>query len=464
MLKKQSAKTHSSNGSSKTRKFNTHVRWTVDNESLMQKMTKAINGNELLFRLLELSIYLMKNVDYSSDTSFDILKSMRKFRSKLGFRCKFYFDSAGDIYHQANSEEDSDSFSESTVGYLLGILSAFKVNLEFFEFQGSNLKGINKYLSETFPEIYNSYCLLSKKHGFDNYITLGDAQPSVESMSRQNSNAGDNEWTVCEVHKLDENLEIEKKYEHSLRDISSESYKYDYSDAETELTAMHFFMTSILMICSALGHKIKDEPNDHHQIDEILASFSSLMQSKCKYILDSNGTICFELHGNKEFEESNESGLVIELGIFACYKINLEFLEYQNTELEGLNKMLLESYPETYNAYCALTNQFGFEGTVNLGLNLEMSEEEMCSVFQNLRVEKWNGVVSMHNEIFPEEKVSGNMLSESHNGNEVVNTPSKKVNAKKPLRKGKSTQPKSCSKEKRLFRVKRNQPGRLSSV
>lgn len=464
MLKKQSAKTHSRNGSSKTRKFNHHIKWTVDNESLMQKMAKAISGNELLFRLLELSIYLMKNVDFSKDTSFDILKSMRKFRIMLGCRCKFYLDSAGDIYHQANSEEDSDSFSESTVGYLLGILSAFKVNLEFFEFQGSNLKGINKYLSDSFPEIYNSYCLLSKKHGFDNYITLGNEQPSVESMSRQNSNVGDIEKTKFELLELDENLEIEEKCEDSLEDIAIENYKEDYSDAETDLIAKDFFMSSILMICIALGHKIKDEPNDTHQIDEILTSFSSLMESKCKYILDSDGTICFELHGNKEFDESDESGLVIELGIFACYKINLEFLECQNTELEGLNKMLLESYPETYNAYCALTNQFGFEGTVNLGLNLEMSDKEMCSTLRNLKVEKWDGGVSINNEIYPEDKISGNMLSESLNGNEVVNTPAKKVGAKKPLRKRKSAQPNNCRKAKKLFRVKRKQPDRLSSV
>jgi hypothetical protein len=190
--------------------------------------------------------------------------------------------------------------------------------------------------------------------------------------------------------ELDDNLEIEKNHEISIGDISAESFEQDAED---------FFLTCILKICSVLGHKIKDEPNESHQRDEILNSFNTLIGSKCKFSLSPEGAIRFNFEENPEFLDSNETALAMYLGTFACYKINLEFLEYQNPYLKGFNDLLKNIYPETYNAYCNLSKQFGFNNIVSLGLYPGICNKEIDSHFQNLKVVKWTGVEAEYVEI-----------------------------------------------------------------
>jgi hypothetical protein len=133
---------------------------------------------------------------------------------------------------------------------------------------------------------------------------------------------------------------------------------------------------------------VKEENKNNPDIKDTLKMISNLLQSKCRYYLDHDYNLCFQVKGGKEFEKSNESGLVTLLGVFACLRINLKYFEQQNPELEGLNMLFTALYPEIMDAYDKVTKKFGFDGTVKLGLNIS-DPDELLLYLKNMKIERW---------------------------------------------------------------------------
>jgi hypothetical protein len=454
MLSKRKATIHSRNGSSKTRKFNPVHKWTVDNDSFLKKVVLVCREDEFIFRLFEIFIHFAHNVDTSSNEFDNIAKRIKSFTRMLGFRCKFYYDSCMAIHHQADSKEDSNSFCQSALGHLLGMLAGFKVNLEYAEKQHSKLIGLNKYLSDKFPEIYNAYCKMSKRHGFTNPVEVSDENLFRESKKILDAICGNNSTGDYDLLELDEKLQIENICETANSTSVNESSGTKNS-IFNDMTEENFFLYTMLFVCLSIVHKIKDERNESHQIDDILSSFSNLIGSRCKYFLDSDGAIGYKLSDDKEFVDSSESALLIFLGVFACYRINLDFFEKQNPDLEGLNEHLKKEYPEAYNAYWELTRMFGFDSMVDMGFHPEKSQEEMCTHLRNLKVEKWNGTIPKNDDSISKEKVNTSICKDGLKESDVVNLTLKKPGNKNPLKKRKSLHRKHRTKAKRFIHINR---------
>ena len=101
-----------------------------------------------------------------------------------------------------------------------------------------------------------------------------------------------------------------------------------------------------------------------------------------------DGNICFDMIDDKEFAESNESGLVITLGILACCEINLALLEKYNPSLKGLNKYLSQEFSDYYNAYTQISDQYGFYHSVSLESKLKRYANEMNNFYKQSEVEQ----------------------------------------------------------------------------
>lgn len=341
MRKKQNATTRSKNGSSKKIDSNSKISVESNHDLFVQKFFKKYEGNAVMQHFIIISQSLNKKLDNESMPHFNVNEIIDAYEL-LAYPNKNF------IVEQENTK-DIEIYSKGLLFSIYCLYGVFGINLELLESNNIELKGLNNFLVKESPVEYKAYCELSNKFKFKTVVQISD-----ESFNANEMDDG--------------------------------------------------FLYYFKVICIGLGYKIKDEKNEAHQIDNILDSFSSLMGTKCKYSLDSDGSICYKLEDNKVFEESKESGLVIFLGIFACFKLNLEYLEFQNPELKGLNKFLLLEYAETYNAYRALTNQYGFEGTVKLGFNGSISPEKVYSFWMNMKVDKWKNVLNKQYEVIPDEK------------------------------------------------------------
>ncbi len=114
------------------------------------------------------------------------------------------------------------------------------------------------------------------------------------------------------------------------------------------------------------------------------------MGTKCQYSICEEGNICFDVINANEFHESTESGLVITLGIFACSKLNLVYLEKHNLMLEGMNQYLAKEFSFCYNAYTKLSEKYGFDRTIHMGFDMPIEANEIYHFLNNLMVEKCN--------------------------------------------------------------------------
>jgi hypothetical protein len=424
MKNKKNATPRSRNGSSKRCKLSSKEIAELNKDPLVQKLTELCRNNELILRLVEIYHNYGDKISIRAINLEQIRRIYSVYSNLLSLKCKFFIDSDGIIRYQFDSDESFEYSNEHVVVVILGALAPLGLNLEYLESQNSIFKGLNSFLLKEFPETYNAYCALSNQFKFGHVVQSFEKPSPTEDNVILDSN---NKKKSSELLELDETLEEKKIFiNHSLEEIDNEMVSN--------------FQYSFLLIIKGLGCKIKNENNESHQIDDILRSFSNLMGSKCKYRIASDGDICFKWKDNQEFEESSESGIVILLGILACFKINLEFLEYQNPTLKGLNEFLLQDYPETYNAYCALTNQFKFDGTVKLGLNLPLSAEEVLSYWLNMKVEKGNNELLELKNNPKVENVCKDSSTSKTKGSDAVISQSSKGGYKKPLRKNTSLQ------------------------
>lgn len=205
---------------------------------------------------------------------------------------------------------------------------------------------------------------------------------------------------------------VDSHFENSIthKEENSSVSMSDFSDDES---AMQEYVRdlhsecfhSLLLISLGVGHKVNEENKRNPRIKDALKLLSRQLKSKCRYYLDQDHSLCFQFKGGKEFEESNESGLVVLLGVFACLRINLTYLEKQNAELEGLNILFTTFYPDIMSAYNKISNEFAFDGTVQLGFNTS-DPDELLVHLKNMKIERWSEKVNSALEISKESNVN----------------------------------------------------------
>jgi hypothetical protein len=166
-------------------------------------------------------------------------------------------------------------------------------------------------------------------------------------------------------------------------------------------------LSALFFLSISLGPKVSKLNNESHHIDVILSYLSELLVSKCKFLLDSDGRLCYNFKDQDEQSlESDESGLLIMIGVFACYKINLEYLELKNPKWKGLNKTLSEAFPEIYDVYISLSKKFDFKGTARLWTAQNISEKRIQKYLQNPVVDFWDSdLLELDENYFEEEGV-----------------------------------------------------------
>lgn len=378
---------HSKNRNSKNHNSKSKISAESNHDIFFPEFEKKYRCNPFWEYLITINNSLFENLNnvfVELDNKVEIVDTYRLLVSPNNS----YFVDIKDI-------KDVETYKNMILVAYYSQFAKFGINLSIVEDENPELRGLSDFLLQESSETYIAYCELSNQFGFN---TSG--------------------------HLRNKNFSLEDE---PITDSIHAVLKTDSGDL---LIQQNDSLFPFFLICIGLGHRIKSEKNESHQIDDILSTFSNLMGSKCTYSLDSEGYICFMLDDNEDFRESNESGLVIMLGIFSCFKLNLEFLEYQNPELMGINALLSNEYPGVYNAYRTLTNEFGFEGTVKLGLNPTASDDEIVTFLQNLKVEKWNGELTIEDKVVLEEEVSGNICTGSLNENDVADSTSRNTNAK----------------------------------
>jgi hypothetical protein len=469
MLKNQQATTRSRNESSKKIQNDSVIESESVEDNVAIRLMGKYKDNNYMFYLMSIHgclIYRLTHKFNELDHPKDCLNSLNIL---LKSKYKFDINSKDGLMMECKPRSDYEGFKEFLFMSFLGILVPYRVNLDTLERFNYELKGLNEFLSIEVPDIYEAYCKVSNQFGFNTIIVLDDNHLSMKWMEILQSSANSGYKAKPELLELDENFAVEKVPEDFNMSNFTKGYKIINCRNQYEDEAKHDFFGSTLLLASGLGYKVKDENNESHQIDDILRSFNNLLGSIYKFSLATDGNICLKIESNGNLDESAEQGVLILLGIFACLRINLEFLESQNLQLKGLNVSLSGDYPKIYYGYCALSQQYGFDRTVNLGLNPPDSPKEMLPYLQNMKVEKWNGDITKPDNHLPELK-DGYSLPELKDGysfamdrllfSEVVNTPTKKDVVKKPLRKRESIQTKSHRKAKKLFKVNQKQFGR----
>lgn len=146
---------------------------------------------------------------------------------------------------------------------------------------------------------------------------------------------------------------------------------------------------SFYLIMVRLGGEFTKKYHQSLGIEKILNSFNKLVHAKCSYSLNSDKVFCFTNHGGEEFYNSSEFNLYASLGILACLRINLEYLELKNPRLDGLVLLLSCLYPEAVDAYLKISKQFGFDGTTSLEYDIS-DEKEFKSFLVSMEIERWN--------------------------------------------------------------------------
>lgn len=149
------------------------------------------------------------------------------------------------------------------------------------------------------------------------------------------------------------------------------------------------------LILVGLGYKVNDRIKSMPNTKNIVKALSSELTEKCRFNI-SKGQLRFELKGDDSFLESNEAGILITLGVFACLRINLEYLEIRNPELKAMNEILYFLFPEAKQAYDEVSKKFGFNKTVFVGFTYD-SPEELLEHMKAMKLESWNqGNISNH--------------------------------------------------------------------
>lgn len=463
MFKKQSATTRSRNGSSKQKKSDSISESKQFEPVFFKEIHKRYENNDYLYYLIMISDCLDDRINTESNDLQNSDECLNSFSTLLNDKFKFKIDSKKGLSIEFKHYGTHEEFVEFIFLSFLGYFVAFRVDLEMLEKYNKELKGLNSFLLEEIPEIYKSYCTISKQLEFKTIILLGDNELPKE-WQEINNPLSENEYDENkEILELDENFAIESGSEDHNLSSFTKGYKIINCKIQDEEDEEYNFFGPFLLLISGLGYKVKDENNESHQIDDILSSFNNLVGSKCKFTLGATG-ICFKPEPNENFEESEESGLLILLAIFACFRINLGYLESQNLLLKGLNEYLSRDFPEIYYGYCALSQHNGFDRTVNLGLNPPETPEEILGYLLNMKAEKWNRDITKPDIHLPATEVSDNTFLDTFDVPEVANIPAKKVGAKKPFRKRKSITTRNSRKSKKLFKSNQKLTGRMSSV
>jgi hypothetical protein len=181
---------------------------------------------------------------------------------------------------------------------------------------------------------------------------------SYKKMATDHSRNGSSKSTMSNSI-ISEGLKNQKSLQKSFE---------EYNDYELSI--------SLTVIAMHISGKVDGVFNGLYEGDKILSAFSNHLGSRCIYSFDSGGHLCFEFKDNSEkFLESLESGLLVVLGIFACYRVNLDILEKKSSILKGLNNYLLNNCPETYKAYNTLSKEFDFDsiGPIEIGDNVSQN-------------------------------------------------------------------------------------------
>jgi len=115
-----------------------------------------------------------------------------------------------------------------------------------------------------------------------------------------------------------------------------------------------------------LGLKFNNETKNLDLIEDYFSSFNAIIDSKSILNVDSLGCLNLGSEPIEDFYTHDSLIFVCCLIYLACFKVNLESLESQNSKLKGLNNFLLKEFPSTYNAYCEMSDQFEFKTIVQI--------------------------------------------------------------------------------------------------
>ena len=147
--------------------------------------------------------------------------------------------------------------------------------------------------------------------------------------------------------------------------------------------------------------------NESLHIDEILSSLSELLASKCKFHIGSDGLLHYIFKDQSdESSDSEEHELLLMIGEFAFYKINLKYLELKNPNWRGLNKTLSKAFPEIFSAYISLSKKFGFTITARLVDDPCISKKKFRKYLRKAEVENWDSdLLELDEDYLEEEEV-----------------------------------------------------------
>jgi len=145
--------------------------------------------------------------------------------------------------------------------------------------------------------------------------------------------------------------------------------------------------------------------NESNIVDELYSSLNEMFASKCKFFRGSEGVMHYIFKDQSdESWDTEEHELILMIGKFAWYKINLEYLELRNPKLKGLNKILSDTFPEIYDAYTDFSKKFGFNGTARLVTDPFISKKGVIKYLQNPGIVEWDSDLLELNENYLEEE------------------------------------------------------------
>jgi hypothetical protein len=163
--------------------------------------------------------------------------------------------------------------------------------------------------------------------------------------------------------------------------------------------------SALCIFCHGLLPEVSTINNESHRIDEILSSLSELLASKCKFFLESDGSLCYKFTDESDkSSDSEEHALLVMIGKFACFQINLEYLELRNPKWKRLNETLSKAFPEIYDAYVSLSKKFGFTVTARLVNNPCISKKKCRKYLRNTEVENLDSDLLELDENYLEEE------------------------------------------------------------
>lgn len=253
----------------------------------------------------------------------------------------------------------------------------FRMNLAIIEEENPHMKGFNEFLLKVSPKQYNAYFELTNRYGFFSSMLL------LREDNQEIANPKDDQINDKFLKEIDESPMNPSLI--NLQGCMKSSDALPTSNLET--TFLHPFYYMVEGLNPKKPKFVKQI--DSNLITDINMSYCSLMGSKCTMVSLYSGGKAFQLGEVKDFVDKKELVIVASLAEILCFRINLEFLELKNPELKGLNEFLSNRYPKTYNAYCALSKQYGFDRTVKLELKPSPSLKEFETFLRDMIPEKW---------------------------------------------------------------------------